>query len=118
MSAGGESGTSSQQSAGITCPCQAGINGESRRPAGGRQALILTQVPSHQVGIVEILHGQSHDVDEFLYDLHELHRSGIDLDGRREMGRHAALDFVSFFHSHKPASVCYRWTHGGTQSAK
>lgn len=41
--------------------------------------LTLTQVPSHQISIVEILHSQSNDVDEFLYDLHELHRSGIDL---------------------------------------
>lgn len=52
--------------------------------------LILTQVPSHQIGIVEILHGQADDVDEFLYDLHELHRSGIDLEGIKEMRRHTA----------------------------
>lgn len=57
---------------------------------GRKQALILTQVPSHQVGIVEILHGQSHNVDEFLDDLHELHRARIDLDGIREMRRHMA----------------------------
>ena len=30
----------------------------------------LTQVPRHQIGVVEILHSQSDDVDEFLYDLH------------------------------------------------
>ncbi len=49
-----------------------------------KSGLILTQVPSHQIGIVEILHAQSDDVDEFLYDLHELHRSGIDLDKIRK----------------------------------
>lgn len=42
--------------------------------------LVLTQVPGHQVGIVEILHSQSNDVDKILDDLHELHRPGIDLD--------------------------------------
>lgn len=51
-----------------------------RRWAGRKSGLNLTQVPSHQIGIVEILHAQSNDVDEFLYDLHELHCSGIDLD--------------------------------------
>lgn len=40
---------------------------------------VLTQVPGHQVGVVEILHAQSNDVDEFLDDLHELHRPRIDL---------------------------------------
>lgn len=46
----------------------------------GQRGTILTQVPSHQVGIVEVLHSQSNNVDEFLYDLHELHRSRIDLN--------------------------------------
>lgn len=55
---------------------------------GGKTELILTQVPSHQIGIVEILHAQSDDVDEFLYDLHELHRPRIDLDRIRKMRRH------------------------------
>lgn len=41
---------------------------------------VLTQVPGHQVGIVEILHSQSDDVDKFLDDLHELHRPRIDLN--------------------------------------
>ena len=49
---------------------------------------LLTQVPSHQIGVVEILHAQSNDVDEFLYDLHELHCSRIDLDKMRETQRH------------------------------
>ncbi len=51
-----------------------------RRWAARKSGLNLTQVPSHQIGIVEILHAQSNDVDEFLYDLHELHCSGIYLD--------------------------------------
>lgn len=55
---------------------------------GGKTGLILTQVPSHQIGIVEILHAQSDDVDEFLYDLHELHRPRIDLDRIKKMRRH------------------------------
>ncbi len=45
-----------------------------------KSGLILTQVSCHQIGIVEILHAQPDDVDEFLYDLHELHRSRIDLN--------------------------------------
>ena len=59
--------------------------------AGRESGLILTQVPSHQIGIVEILHAQSDDVDEFLYDLHELHRSGIDLDKINKTRRHFRL---------------------------
>lgn len=47
-----------------------------------RKCALLTQVPGHQVGVVEILHAQSNDVDEFLDDLHELHRPGIDLHKR------------------------------------
>lgn len=43
---------------------------------------VLTQVPGHQVGVVEILHAQSDDVDEFFDDLHELHRPRIDLHKR------------------------------------
>lgn len=65
------------------CPCQAEINGKTSSAAVSweeKWADSLTQVPSHQIGIVEILHAQSHDVDEFLYDLHELHCSRIDLD--------------------------------------
>lgn len=65
------------------CPCQAEINGETTSAAAGlgrKSGLILTQVPRHQIGIVEILHAQSDDVDEFLNDLHELHCSRIDLD--------------------------------------
>lgn len=46
--------------------------------------MTLTQVPSHQIGIVEIFHAQSNDVDEFLYDLHELHCSRIDLDKKKK----------------------------------
>lgn len=42
--------------------------------------LILTQVASHQIGAVEILHAKSNNVDEFLYDLHQFHCSGVDLD--------------------------------------
>lgn len=62
--------------------------GRRWRPQPGRKnwAGALTQVPSHQIGIVEILHAQAHDMDEFLYDLHELHRSGIDLDRIRQEG--------------------------------
>lgn len=56
--------------------------------AGRKRGLILTQVPSHQIGIVEILHAQSNNVYEFLYDLHELHCSGIDLDKIKKMRRH------------------------------
>lgn len=54
--------------------------------------MLLTQVPGHQVGIVEILHAQSNDVDEFLDDLHELHRPRIYLNmGRKEMGKKTLL---------------------------
>lgn len=56
--------------------------------AGRKSGLILTQVPSHQIGIVEILHAQSDDVDEFLYDLHELHCTRIDLYKIKQMRRH------------------------------
>lgn len=83
------------------CPCQAEINGKMNSAlwAGRKSGLILTQVPSHQIGIVEILHAQSNDVDEFLYDLHELHRPGIDLDRIKKMRRH--------FRFHKPRSGLY-----------
>lgn len=39
----------------------------------------LTQVPCHQVGIVEVFHSQPDDVDELFNDLHELHRSWVNL---------------------------------------
>lgn len=75
------------------CRCQAEIKGKTSRRlcAGRKQEPDLTQVPSHQIGVVEILHAQSNDVDEFFYDLHELHSSGIDLD---EINRRQ--DTVSF----------------------
>lgn len=63
----GKIDTRAQQNVGIVCP--SGIN-----------CPVLTQVPGHQVGIVEILHSQSNDVDEILDDLHELHRPRIDLN--------------------------------------
>lgn len=44
----------------------------------------LTQVTGHQIGIVEILHAQSDNVDELLYHLHELHCSGIDLEVKKD----------------------------------
>lgn len=56
-----------QQNVGIVCPSRVNCP-------------VLTQVPGHQVGVVEILHSQSNDVDEILDDLHELHRPRIDLD--------------------------------------
>lgn len=56
-----------QQNVGIACPSRVNCP-------------VLTQVPGHQVGIVEILHSQSNDVNKILDDLHELHRSRIDLD--------------------------------------
>lgn len=58
--------TRGQQNVGIMCPSRVNCP-------------VLTQVPGHQVGIVEILHSQSNDVDEILDDLHELHRPRIDL---------------------------------------
>lgn len=39
----------------------------------------LTQVPSHQVGVVEVFHSKAHNVDEVLDDLHEVHRARVDL---------------------------------------
>lgn len=74
----GKIDTRSEQSTGIVCPCQAEINGKTR--SGSKSGLSLTQVPGHQIGIVEILHAQSNDVNEFLYDLHELHSSRVDLN--------------------------------------
>lgn len=59
--------TRGQQNVGIMCPSRVNCP-------------VLTQVPGHQVGIVEILHSQSNDVDEILDDLHELHRPRIDLN--------------------------------------
>lgn len=63
----GEIDTRGQQNLGDECPSR--VN-----------CLVLTQVPGHQVGIVEILHSQSNDVDKILDDLHELHCPRIDLD--------------------------------------
>lgn len=71
---GGEIDMRGQQNAGIGCLSPLNC------PA-------LTQVPGHQVGIVEILHSQSNDVDKILDDLHELHCPRIDLDkGEKEQG--------------------------------
>ena len=60
------------------CVSERDKNDKQPRPRGWeiggeeRVAVVqfLTQVPSHQIGVVEILHSQSNDVDEFLYDLH------------------------------------------------
>lgn len=85
---------------------------------GGKTGLILTQVPSHQIGIVEILHAQSDDVDEFLYDLHELHRPRIDLDGIRKMRRHTEEMRGAFFDFTNPGvlAIAGRMEERGAQN--
>lgn len=59
------------------------------------KCVVLTQVPGHQVGIVEILHAQSNDVDEFLNDLHELHGPRIDLHkGKQERAKTLLMSHI------------------------
>lgn len=85
------------------CLCRADMTLKRRLWARRKSGLILTQVPSHQIGIVEVLHAQSNDVDEFLYDLHELHCSRIYLNMIKKTRRH--FEFQHCLHDFNAATA-------------
>lgn len=58
----------------------------------------LTQVPCHQVGIVEVFHSQPDDVDELFDDLHELHWPWVNLGkGNHEKQKEREVEHVTKF---------------------
>lgn len=66
----------------------------------GKAGWILTQVSCHQISIVEILHAQSNNVDELLYDLHELHCSRVDLHKiKKDRGTLSNPALLPLFHN-------------------